>query len=462
MRVTGVSFMAPSTAKDNPALTPELMAACGARYSRNNEGLEKILSLVDKNNTDKSVDSIFRMADYGHASIMDMVPVALFIDGISMYMAYMIYHYAQMAAGQESSTRYIPMNAGGLMSAEEVGIPAEFAKEWKDLMLEGMERYQQECRRLDVLAEAEPERVRYPQVDLEKLTPDQKEKELKKRDRMRRNYYLDRARYFLPFTCRTNMMLIASARIWSEVIKLVESLPQPEPKSLASLLRAEYKKYSPRLEKHAYTEPAAVINAQKWVDDWTAAITKDGIPIKNNPGKVVVSVNNDLPDFMRPMRPLSASVDGKRNRYSPAGNDIKRIFVRAAWPNMSVAELRDLNRHRTGTRVSSMVPNGFYLPPEIQRKPHEGYLKRHADFGERLVKSGPEGAAAWPYAMLLGTQVPFEYATMGDKFVYMLELRTGLGAHFHYAELMRAAGEELIRLIPDLKPCIQFGTAAPE
>src|ERR1017187_400504 len=68
-----------------PALTPELLAASGARYSRNNEGLESILSKIDPNNLEKSVDSIFRMVDYGHQSIADMVPVALFIYGISIW-----------------------------------------------------------------------------------------------------------------------------------------------------------------------------------------------------------------------------------------------------------------------------------------------------------------------------------------------------------------------------------------
>ena len=64
------------------AFTPELLASVGARYSRNNEGLDAIASKIDFNNTDKSVDSIFKMLDYGHASIADMTPIALFIDDI--------------------------------------------------------------------------------------------------------------------------------------------------------------------------------------------------------------------------------------------------------------------------------------------------------------------------------------------------------------------------------------------
>src|SRR5690242_6178647 len=82
MQVTQVAIRPTETsdAAGRPALTPELLAASGARYSRNNEGLDSILAKIDPQNLDKSVDSIFRMIDYGHQSIADMAPVAMFID----------------------------------------------------------------------------------------------------------------------------------------------------------------------------------------------------------------------------------------------------------------------------------------------------------------------------------------------------------------------------------------------
>ncbi len=78
MKVTQVSIQPTEAAEafGSPSLTPELLAASAARYSRNNEGLESILSRIDPANLDRSVDSIFRMIDYGHQSIADMVPVA--------------------------------------------------------------------------------------------------------------------------------------------------------------------------------------------------------------------------------------------------------------------------------------------------------------------------------------------------------------------------------------------------
>ena len=127
MKVQYVSICPTTKAQEENclSLTPELLAATGARYSRNNEGLEKILSKVDFSNSDKSVDSVFKMLDYGHASIADMAPIALFIDGISLFAAYYIWTLCPTAGGQECSTRYIKLSLDGIISAEELGLPAE-------------------------------------------------------------------------------------------------------------------------------------------------------------------------------------------------------------------------------------------------------------------------------------------------------------------------------------------------
>ena len=84
MKATLVSLCQTDAAREagRHALTPELLAATGARYSRNNEGVESIVARIDPSRLDASVDSIFRMIDYGHQSIADMVRVAIFRDGI--------------------------------------------------------------------------------------------------------------------------------------------------------------------------------------------------------------------------------------------------------------------------------------------------------------------------------------------------------------------------------------------
>jgi hypothetical protein len=125
MRVTHVSLRPTEAAAQAgcPALTPELLAATGARYSRNNEGLEAILAKIDPARLDASVDAIFKMIDYGHQSIADMAAVAMFIDGVSLWLAYYVWTLCPTAGGQESSTRYIQLGQDGLIDPGVLGIP---------------------------------------------------------------------------------------------------------------------------------------------------------------------------------------------------------------------------------------------------------------------------------------------------------------------------------------------------
>ncbi len=454
MRITGIALTPPSAAEGNPKATPELLAATLAKYSRSNEGLDKIFEKIDWGQTDKSVDAIFRFIDYGHASIGGLTGgIAIAVDDVSMYLAYKLFHFSQMCDGQESSTRYIKLNAESLPEPEAVGVPEAFAAEWKALMTEGFAHYAAEYERLDKRAAEHPELIKYPAGASDKV-----------KERIRKNYALDRARYFIPFATRTNLALIMSARMWAQTIKQIDALPHPEAKSLASGLRAELKKFAPRLVKHAEADAPSLAQSAQLTKAWQGRIAKEGVPTAHASDKVHVSVERNFPEFFPPLQSLTESVEGKLNRYSfdLAGEALKRIFVRAAWNNVSVAELRDLNRNRTGYRFTPLLPVGFYLPEEIDRQEHEDFLKRWSAFARRMVQSGEAGAAAWPYAMLLGTQITFEHATMADKFAYEVELRTGIGAHYRYAEHLGAAARELFRQIPELETFVKIGTAEPE
>ena len=132
MDVTHVSLIETESAKaaGRPALTPELLAATGARYSRSNEGLSAILSRIDQKNLDRSVDAIFKMVDYGHQSIADMAPVAMFLDGLSIWLAYYVWSPAQLreARNRRLATfgltlkgSFHPMNLASPMTGEPNG-----------------------------------------------------------------------------------------------------------------------------------------------------------------------------------------------------------------------------------------------------------------------------------------------------------------------------------------------------
>ena len=194
MRITGLALVPPPTAADLPRVTPELLASVLARYSRSNEGIHAILEKVDLANPDASIDRILKFVDYGHASIGGLTGgLAVALDDVSMWLALKVFEIAQMADGQESSTRYITMDANNLPDPAAIGIPDDLAGRWRELMARSFTAYHAEYARLDALGEAEPERIRLPEGAKPAVV-----------NRLRKNFALDRARYFIPLATRTD------------------------------------------------------------------------------------------------------------------------------------------------------------------------------------------------------------------------------------------------------------------
>ena len=244
MRITGLALVPPPTAAELPKVTPELLASVLARYSRSNQGIGAILSKVDLANPDASIDRILNFVDYGHASIGGLTGgLAVALDDVSMWLAYKVFEIAQMADGQESSTRYITMDASNLPTAAELGIPDDLAQRWSALMAKAFAVYHAEYARLDALATAKPELVRVPANAKPAVVT-----------RLRKNYALDRARYFIPLATRTNVGLVQTSRMWAVTVKHLDSLPHPEARAAAKLIRDELLKQSPRLMRHSFAE----------------------------------------------------------------------------------------------------------------------------------------------------------------------------------------------------------------
>lgn len=448
MKVTGLALVPPPTAADLPKVTPELLASVLARYSRSNEGLASILEKVDVANPEASIDRILKFVDYGHASIGGLTGgLAIALDGVSMWLAYKIFEIAQMADGQESSTRYITMDPSNLPDPAAIGIPADLAPRWTALMARAFAAYQQEYARLDAAATANPSLVRLP--------PDAKPAVV---TRLRKNYALDRARYFIPLATRTNLGLVQSSRMWAATVKQLDSLPHPEARAAAKLIREELLKQSPRLMRHSAAEKSYEEQARQEL----ATSLKLGLarlsaaPLAD---EVWVKVDRDAPPWLREEQPVAEALRHRANRYGYQGTATRRMRVTFAWNNMAIAELRDLNRHRTGHRYAPLIQAGFYLPPEIPAAPHQALLAEQVALTRELME---RGSAAYVYALLLGAQTPFEHSTHADKFIYEAELRTGMGAHFRYAEHLSAALREFNRQVPEARDWVVEGTAEPE
>jgi thymidylate synthase ThyX len=467
MKVTHVGLRTTDAARlaGRAELTPELLAASGARYSRNNEGLEAILSRIDPQNLDKSVDSIFRMIDYGHQSIADMSPVALFLDDISLYLAYYLWTICPTAGGQESSTRYIKLTPDALMDAEELGIPDNRRTEWQDGNQIAFAAYQSALVFWERIAEENPELTRIPRS----LQEDSSDKARKTVARMRRNYAFDRARYFLPVGAKTNVMLMISARGWVTAAQHLLSHPLLEARTLGKMVQEELGLATPRLLKHATAqrsysaglEREFAILARQAGANQPPALERSQPPYDHPP---TAALDVSLPAGITP-DDLREDLAFHDNRYAYFGEGLRRTIVRFGWEAVSFAEIRDLNRHRTGTKYCPLLPVGFYHAADQLPAPNADYetsgkVGRDASRKARFLLASGDPTAL--YYTLLGTQYSFEHVTTADKFLYEAELRTGTGAHYRYALHLHDALALWYQRFPETRGLVLEGSAEPE
>ena len=448
MKVTGLALVPPPSAGDLPKVTPELLASVLARYSRSTEGISAILAKVDIANPEASIDRILKFVDFGHASIGGLTGgLAVALDGVSMWLAYKIFEIAQMADGQESSTRYITMSPENIPDASELGIPEDLVPRWRAVLARSFAAYNAEYARLDALSVAEPGRVRLPKEAKPAVVA-----------RMRKNYALDRARYFIPLATRTNVGLVQTSRMWALTVKHLDSLPNPEARTAAALIRDELLKQSPRLMRHSFAEKSFEEQCRQEL----AVSLKAGLgALSAEPlaDAVWVNVDRAAAPWLEQEQAVPESLRHRANRYGQQGQGTRRMRVTFAWNNMALAELRDLNRHRTGNRYTPLIQAGFYLPPEIPHSGHRELLEEQMVLTRELME---RGSPAYVYSLLLGAQTPFEHGTHADKFIYEAELRTGMGAHFRYAEHLSAALRLFLEQVPEAREWVVEGTAEPE
>lgn len=471
MKVTQVALR-PTPASDaasRPALTPELLAASGARYSRSNDGLEFILSKIDPNNLDKSVDSIFKMIDYGHQSIADMAPVAIFMDGVSLWLAYHIWALCPTAGGQESSTRYINYGALETVDPALLGIPENQRDEWGKTVESAYESYAHALKIWEEIAARDATLARIPSA----LLNDQSERAQKQVARMKRNYAFDRARNFLPVCAPTNVMMIQSARAWTTLCQHLLSNSLPESQQLGKRIREELELAAPRMTKHAVEKNSIQQGLKEEEKLWHQIANEDCEYLQENATQHECPPRAQLdvfaPRYVTP-EDVTKSLKNHDNRYAWLGTALQRTAIRFSWDAVAFAEIRDLNRHRTGTKWCPLVPRGFYaaldqLPEELE-----------AEFGAQLHELSTQGQRASQIALqklrdgqtsfihytLLGTQYFFEHTTTADKFIYEAELRTGTGAHFRYAQHLRDALALWYEQYPQTRGLVLEGSAEPE
>ncbi|MBX3114463.1 MAG: FAD-dependent thymidylate synthase [Fimbriimonadaceae bacterium] len=463
MRATLVSVRQSESARlaGAPQLTPELLAASGARYSRNNEGLEAILSKVDPGNPDKSVDSIFKMIDYGHQSIADMVPVSIFIDEISIWLAYLIWSQCPTAGGQESSTRYVKLSSDGVASPDLFCVPDVEVSEWRAFLEESFHFYTEALQFWERVAEEKPEVMRIPQS----LLDDPTDKAQKQVARMRRNFAFDRSRYFLPVCALTNMMLIMSARGWVQLCQYLLSHYHPEARKLGGLIVEQLQLEAPRMTKHATEQPGTVVGLQDEFISFAKTCTSTEAKRFDTEAKSEATVELFLPLGVTD-KTLSEALKHHSHRYAFIGEPVRSTLIRFGWEGVSLAEIRDLNRHRTGAKYCPLVPIGFYMAQDEARRLDLALPSSFSSFGLKQLSWSRNQLeiqnVAYTSRILLGHEFNFTHSTTFDKYIYEVELRTGTGAHYRYAKHLTDSVKQLGKSIPETIAKIAIGSAEPE
>jgi len=460
MKIQYVSISPTTTAENQGcySLTPELLAATGARYSRNNEGLDAIVSKIDFSNTDKSVDGIFKMVDYGHASIADMAPIALFIDDVSIYAAYHLWTLAPTAGGQECSTRYIKLDAGSVVDPDLLGIPDDLKLDYWKHVEKSFKYYELALEYWTSIGNLHPELTKISSSLLNSTS----DKDKKQVGRMMRNFAFDRARVYLPVSAMTGVMMIQSARAWANMSAHLQSHSLRELNLIGKEIEEKLKIGAPRLVKHC--RPTEAIEAfyryEQKCEKAYCKMKHKFLPSANQCDTNLKVHSNKKLDL--------DALNFRTNRYSPFGHTISQIPVTFSWEGITFGEIRDLNRHRTGSKYCSLVPIGFYGATDeassVSSSVSSKIIELYTDFEKTTLKSRElmKEYSEYIYFTNLGHKYYFEHTTTADKFLYEMELRTGVGAHYKYAEHCHKMLELWYQKYPQSKGLIFEGSAEPE
>ena len=447
MKVTLVNIKPPVATQSNASLSPELMAACMARYSRSPDGVDKILAAATATEEKEEllVSRIFNLIDYGHVSVSDMAPASLFLDEVSIFLAYLVFSLCPLAGGQEVSTRYCKMKREGVVAPHLYGVMGPEVAAWEGHIDQCFADYQTA---LDFWAEVlrlNPKVLNLPDGDYDQ----------KVLDRLARNYAFDRSRYFLPITATTGLALVQSAREWMKLTNALCSHWLPEARVLGDKIVEALTPVFPHLMKHfGYSE---VWEARQEADRVYA------LDYQNDSGAVV-----DLYEFGEDDAPCVAEVAAHTNRYNPFSKILSLRPVTFGWTKVSFAEIRDLNRHRTGSKWCPLVPQGFYCANEqLTVDEVTTYPDNLAYTGATM--RGRNNVAVEDRTTLqhlaygqLGVEFPFFHTTTLDKAIYEIELRTGTGAHFRYKKHMEDLVAEITKIDPALGKAIHCGQGEPE
>lgn len=457
-----------------PIVTPEMNASISARRSRTPDTLEQILATVAGMDQGKAVDKIFRHVDFGHASIADMVPVSLDLEGVSLWLIQYVWQLVHTGGGQESSTRYINYTDSAYILPEDAGIDQNI-EQYHDTLRSGLAAYQTAFGAWTSIAEKHPELINAPAG----ATPGVLQ-------RFQKNFVADRSRYWLPLACLNSCNITAWAREWAEIVRTLLGSGWLEAHTLAGHIMSELKLVAPRMLKHCVRKETY---SKTWLDEFqewrlisgvTSRSFEKSMQTGNYESPVTTFLQVNLPlaikraPFHQAERLLAEQMSHRENRYDPFGRDVCKTGVEYGWIGVADAEIRDMNRHRPGERETSLVPLGFYgAADQANVVAGLGDCMDEVEMLHRLQFEGAEAVNrsrsklneeefAFIYFANLGTQFTFSHTSTLNKLIYECELRTGRGTHYRYRQHYLDLLDELYGYFPSFKSHILQGQGEPE
>jgi len=209
-------------------------AWAGARTSRTRKTYEEIfdevLELV-KMDPAAAAEKLKEFGlSYGHQSILGMIPIFLFFNNISLEQAYWIFNHLWYGDGQESSSRYVKfskMNFPKLADFLDLSlIPPE--------AVEDLEFIQNEWVAILQMAE-EKYKKWYSLIEQGYIAQFENGKPIE--DSTLKARTLDVVRSWIPLGATTSMCLLGNLRIWNNYIKILQETGEKEYIELADQIK---------------------------------------------------------------------------------------------------------------------------------------------------------------------------------------------------------------------------------
>lgn len=399
-------------------LPPEAVAMLQSLYSRSPRSVREHLIEVNKRGPEKFMSQYY--VGYGHKSIGDGGTTTIFIEGVSMLVAKAVQDHS-LYNGQEASTRYMDMNATGVMNPLNSPEGLLIQQRWMALYTAVLNDLMREFR------------LAYPRLEDEK--PSEWEKAIKAKA-------FDIARGFLPAGTRTFVSWHTNLRQAHDHLTWLDHHPLIEVRVAAKAIR----------EALTARYPSSFGHSPDGAGDYRDAVMDQHTYSEGTWNPHRFEMDSSLFD-LDAARELFA-YGPPRPRKTELHPRTRELGILRFYFGLDFGSFRDLQRHRSAVISMPLLVrrHGFHpwyldqLTPSL-RAMAEDTLNRQ----EVAIASLPGGELTHQYYTAMGYMLPVKVAGPLPSAVYIAELRTGQTVHPTLRVQAQNMGNEVKGLLPDLE-----------